>query len=383
MVPDSMRPQKCVLFTFQNLSPNSRKTGMTFIADALARAGHSVSVVTVQLSWLSRLAKVARLKAIDPGELNRWVDRGGGMRSYVWFPLMHPFGGRQKLAASVGALVAKLYPYLLPRAVEAAARDADIIVIESCAAVALFGRLRRLAPQARFIYCASDRLDIVGMNPALISYLDRTAEQYALIRIPAEMMRQDFPPQSNVAFLPHGLDKAVFDHANDNPYDPATTNAVVAGDMNSDIAALNHMIETNSDVRFHIFGKINPKELTKASNIVFHGEVGFTVLAPFIKFADIGLAPYRQRAGAEYLAQSSLKLIQYTYCRLPVVAPAFVKAGREHVCSYEPGNGSSITSAMLSARSFDRKSIDTSEIRAWDDVADEMLRRSHMMSASH
>ena len=76
---------------------------------------------------------------------------------------------------SATALAARVYAASLPAAVLAEAARADLIVIESTAAVALFDVLRRAAPQARFVYCASDRLVPNGMSRVLQAILDRTA----------------------------------------------------------------------------------------------------------------------------------------------------------------------------------------------------------------
>ena len=96
--------------------------------------------------------------------------------------------------------------------------------------------------------------------------------------------------------------------------------------------------------------------------------MSFARVVPFIKFADIGIAPYRVGAGADYLSQSSLKMIQYSYCRLPIVAPLFAAAGRAHVCAYRPVDPQSIVAAFSQAQSFDRTGIDTASIRSWQEA---------------
>lgn len=348
---------------------------MTFIAETLARQGHNVNVITVQLSWLSKISGASRYRAIAQEKFNVWVDRAERLRSFVWLPIIHPVSGGGKIGRTTWPILAWLYPRLLPRAILRASVDADLIIIESSVAIILFPALKKMARKAKFIYCASDRLDVVGMPIELGRTLDYTASSYDLIRVPAPDMRGDFPPPCRVALLPHGLQRGAFDRIEHSPYPSGTRNAVVAGDMSSDLAAINRLIANFPDVYFHLFGKLDEAAVPPSKNVVHHGEVGFDILAGYIKYADVGLAPYAPRHRSEYLAQSSLKLLQYTYCRLPIVAPAFVKGERHNIQAYVPGDDVTLVDAMGRALTFDRSTIASDDIRSWEDVCSDMLSR--------
>jgi 2-beta-glucuronyltransferase len=109
------------------------------------------------------------------------------------------------------------------------------------------------------------------------------------------------------------------------------------------------------------------RDMPSAPNIVHHGERPFAETLPWIRHADVGLALYRYRDGAEHLADSSLKIIQYTWCRLPVVAPNFAAAPENpHVIGYAPGDAASIKAACVRALAVDRAAIDVSRICDWD-----------------
>lgn len=364
---------KCLLFTFQNLSPASRKTGMTFLAEALAGQGNDVRVVTVHMSWLSKLAGAPRFKNISREPFNAWVIRSARLQSYVWLPFLHPVRGKGALGKMVWTALAKLYSSLLPRELITEAAQSDVIVIESCVAIVLFPHLKKAAPRAKFIYCASDRLDVVGMPPELSEALNNTIAHYDLVRVPAEAMLDDFGPAANVKYLPHGLDHTTFDAVIENPYPAGSVNAVVAGDMSSDIKVIVELIDAFPAVHFHLFGKLDEKLIARSGNVTHHGEVGFQKLAGYIKYADVGLAPYSTRHRSEYLAQSSLKLLQYSYCRLPVIAPEFVKGQRVNVMAYDPDSRTSIVNSMQLGLNFDRSEFSNSDIRSWSGVCDEML----------
>ena len=107
-------------------------------------------------------------------------------------------------------------------------------------------------------------------------------------------------------------------------------------------------------------------------NVIAHGEKPFAQTIPYIQHADIGIAPYRPAPNADYLSQSSMKMMQYTYCRLPIVAPLFAAAGREHVLSYNPADEGSIVRAMEQAISFDRNTIGISAVADWSNIVDRL-----------
>ena len=83
--------------------------------------------------------------------------------------------------------------------------------------------------------------------------------------------------------------------------------------------------------------------------IAIRGKDEFNIIIPYVKFANIGIAPYKYRVGAEYLAHTSNQMIQYTYCRLPIVAPDFVAGHSPHVLGYVSDDVTAIRAAMTSA----------------------------------
>jgi 2-beta-glucuronyltransferase len=72
--------------------------------------------------------------------------------------------------------------------------------------------------------------------------------------------------------------------------------------------------------------------------------------------------------GAESLGDS-LKVIQYSYCKLPIVAPSFLSLKRSHAFYYKPGDDDSIRNALLGAREFDRSMVKREGILSWDELA--------------
>ena len=357
-----------LLFTAQLVGFGTRKTGMVFWAETLAKLGWDTHAVTVQLSMLSRLAGSTRLDPVPAAERNAWLRRGVNLSSYVWIPLLHPARLGGVLDAIAGRLLCSVYPRLLPQSIREVAARADLIVIESCSAVALFPFLKRLAPAARFVYCASDRLDVVGMQPALSDILRETAPHYDLVRVPARSMIADFSPPTRAQFIPHGIDKAAFDSALPRPYPAGSKNAVVAGEMMFDREVVLSLAERFPEVTFHAFGRMPLADVTHLANLRFHGEVPFRSLVPYLIHADVGLAPYLYQPRLDYLAESSLKLLQYTYCRLPIVAPQFASSGQPHVIGYAAGDAASAAQAMERELRFDRATIGSNAAADWSEM---------------
>jgi 2-beta-glucuronyltransferase len=367
--------RRAVLFTQQFLAPGARKTGMIFWSESLAKLGWDTSVVTVQLSLLSVVAGVARLNTVPPSDLNVWRERGRNLRSFVWRAPLHPARLGPRWIDAMTGVLARLYPWFLPETVRAALREADLVVIESCAAVALFDAVRRLAPPgARIVYCASDRLASVGMHPILSRILAETAARYDLVRVPARSLLTDFPSDAKAEFIPHGVDKEAFDRDRPSPYRPGSRNVVVAGDMMFDRETVAALVRDFPDLTFHAFGRMDCASFADAPNVVVHGEVPFEVLADYLVHADLGLAPYIDRQDLNYLSESSLKLRQYTYCRLPIVAPRFAVAGLDHGYGY--GGEVSATGALRAALRHDRATIDRSRIMDWVEVMRAVLSRA-------
>jgi 2-beta-glucuronyltransferase len=278
-------------------------------------------------------------------------------------------------------VLARAYAAQLPASVRERAAAADIIVIESCAAVALFPRLKSIAPRAKFVYCASDRLESVGMHPVLTKILQRTAKDYDLVRVPAASMLADFGDDVRAMHIPHGIDRSAFANAGGNPYKPGTRNAVVAGDMMFDHDVMAVLIERFPDVNFHAFGRMEWKASAGAANLHHHGEVPFGTLVPYLVHADVGIAPYTFRPDLAYLSESSLKLIQYSYCRLPVVAPFFAKGSRSNIFDYVPEDAETAVAAFRQALVFDKGPLEPGSIKDWDEVVSEVIRCATIQGA--
>lgn len=305
------------------------------------------------------------------GPYNKWMPLFPGAQRFAWRPLFHPFALKPGLDKLTWPLFS-LYPLLLPEAVKARLREADIIVVESGVGLTLVKEFARIATRAKLIYTVSDRLETLTFHPLVLAAEREAIPFFDLIRVPAMAMKADFPATAPVSYIPQGLDKTAFDQEHANPYNRGK-NAISIGDMLFNASVIETLARQFPDWTFHLFGKGARLE-QPIGNVIEHGEQPFARLLPYLKHADIGIAPYREAPGVDYISQSSLKMIQYTYCRLPIVAPAFAAAGRDHVMAFNTeADPASITAAFERAIAFDRSSVDRSNVLSWSDVTDRIF----------
>ncbi len=348
---------------------SDRRAGFHWLADAYADAGWHVCFVTVGVSPFSNLKRDYRLGLVPRSARNRMQEVRNNFQTYFWYPTFHPFSLKNALANKLSGILFGRYGNLSLGTLEAVLRAADTIVLESAAGLALVPRLRRMAPHAFLVYRVSDDLRVVGGHPVLTQFESRALSSFDLVSVPSEFMVPLFPETVPVKVQRHGLKTALFDQINPNPYQGGG-NVISVGTTLFDRDVVEMFATVCRDLTFHLFGAISPT--FAQPNIVLHGERPFVELVPYLQHADIGLAPYRYRPGCEYLSHTSNKIMQYTYCRLPVLLPDFIPCNATNVAHYRPGNRRSIYDAAMRALAIDRKTIDIRSIHTWAVLQNEM-----------
>lgn len=346
---------------------SKRKANFHFLADSYARQGWDVTFVTTQISPISRWRRDLRFSYPVLAEANRLVGKAENLASYVWYTPFHVFHLRSNLLDRLTGPLARLYARLPMPQLEPVLAAADLILVESSGALLLVDRLRRLNPRARLVYRVSDDIRNLGQHAAILAAERDAAPVFDLISAPSRYTVDRFQRLPNIRLHPHGIEIEAFARETESPYGPGT-HLVSVGTSFFDPGLIPAAAELYPDWTFHVIGRVENQ--TSHPNIRWYGEMAFDATVPFIQHADIGLAPYLYRPGAETLADSSLKLNQYTWCRLPSVAPPFaLRADRPHIFGYEPGNRASIGRALAQARAHPRASISRAGIRSWDELA--------------
>jgi 2-beta-glucuronyltransferase len=353
----------------QALAP--RKVGFHFWSEHLTARGDDVYFIAAGQSYLSLL----KSKSLPSKPYNRWVLQANRLFAMSWIPPFSPCLNYPVLNFFLLPLFS-LYFRFFPRAALLHIQDADYIVVESGPGLVLIPLLARACPAAKIIYEVSDRLVTVGAHPTIIRAEQAALPYCNLIRVPALVMVDDFALGAPVWYSPQGLNKSDFDEVFPSPY-LQDKNAVSIGDMLFDAVAIIIMATHFSDWTFHIFGR-NAKLYKSLPNVIEYGECPITELTKYIQHANIGLAPYKTAPNCEYLSQSSLKMIQYTYCQLPIVAPNFAAQGRPHVLAYETSEKpEGVIAAFNCAINFDRASVNATNVLSWGEMFENMLGKAN------
>ena len=345
---------------------SKRKAGFHWLADALWRQGWEVVFLTAALSWLSVIRRDYRLAYPVLQEANQLQEVQKKMWSYVWFTPWHPANLRWDFLNYLSRRWFRLYGQLPLGPVEPMISQADLFIFESTPALLLFETCKRLNPSAQFIYRVSDDLRLLRNHPVVLDTEKRVAPQFDLVSVPSQHIYRIFAGLPNLKLHLHGIRKDLFIWDYPTPYQPSVyPNIVFVGNSHFDRNFLEQASQLFPNWQFHIIGPI--PHLPQRKNITVYGELPFEVTIPYLKYADIALHTLSYSPGAEGFSDS-LKVIQYTYCKLPIIAPIYLSSSRPHVFYYQPGDASSIHNALIAAQTYDRSQIQTDEIYSWDEL---------------
>jgi len=344
-----------------------RRAGFHWLADAWWRGGWEVVFVTAALSRLSRLRGDYRFAYPVRREANRLVWQQPRLGSFVWYTPYHPANLRIRWLNRLASGLFRRYADLPLGEVEPSVAAADLIVFESTPALLLFDRCKRLNPSARFVYRVSDDLHLLNNHPVVLDAEAAFAPRFDLLSTPSDALHRRFAGLPNARRHDHGVRKALFDAASASPYDDRRpVNAVFIGVSRLDVDFLDRAARRCPDWGFHVIGPL--AGLPRRDNVIAHGELAFERTVPFVQHADVGLHTLQAVPGVEVFTDS-LKVIQYTYCRLPIVAPELLRCGRPNMLYYRPGDDASIRRALDAAATFGRTTIRTDGIYSWDELA--------------
>lgn len=356
-----------VLISYHYIN-SKRKAGFHWLADAYKRKGWKVVFVTAPISLLSWLKNDYRFEYHIFKQANKLIQQEDNFYSYILFSLVHPPRSRGTVIDKLTALLCWVYQKINLGELAECVKKADLIIFESTAALLLYRRFKMINSNAKYVYRVSDDIRFLKLHPIVIKEEESILKSFDLVSASSMYIKNQLSKYSNNVMLHfHGINKHIYDNCTNNPYNTDTCNAIFVGNSHLDISFLEIASKQFRDVTFHIIGPFD--NLPKRGNIIRYGELPFKETVPYVKYANIGLQIRSYCPGAESLTDS-LKVLQYTYSKLPIVAPDFLKSPRKNMIYYKPGDIESINQAIKYAMCFDRNSIDTSDIYSWDELAD-------------
>jgi 2-beta-glucuronyltransferase len=339
-MPDD--PRRVVLISGHYLG-SKRRAGFHHLASAYWSLGWDVTFVTAAISRLSRLKGDYRFAYPVREEANRLVPVRERLTSYVLMTRVHPGGLGSDFANRLASPWFRRYAHAPIGALEARLRDADLVVFEGTAALLWVERTRGLAPRARLVYRVSDDLRAIGVHPLILEAEERAVPLFDLVSAPTEEVAEVLRGYGPVEVHPPAVDKRALDRPTESPYGSETA-AVFAGvSPLFDYETLVTAADLAPGVVFHVIG---PPARPSPPNVSFHPELSFDELVPYLQHASFGLLFFP--AGYASLGQGN-KVAQYSYCRLPIVAPADLGAERPNVVAFARGDAESLREALEQA----------------------------------
>lgn len=350
---------------------SKRKAGFHHLANAFAEQGHEVLFFTAPISKLHKLKRDHLFQYPIEIEANK-ITAKGNILSYLYYTPFHLANTKFKLTNLVSSPLSSIYSnYHIQKEAEDFIATSDYIIFESTPGLFLFDRFRILNSKAKFIYRVSDDLRFLQVHPAVIKYEDKIISKFDLVSIVSSYFSSYFKTP-NVKLRYNAINKQIFDQQYQSPYPAGKKNLLFIGNANFDAGFLEIASSLFPDLQFHIIGPI--PETVSRNNIKYYGEIPFAESVKFIKHADLGLHTITYKKGAESMTDA-LKALQYTYAKIPIVAPEFLKNSRPHTFYYslDTYKEESIREAIINALNYPIETISSEGIMDWKELASNIL----------
>lgn len=359
-------PTRYLIVTAHHDYRTPRRSSIHFIADELAKRG-AVRFFSLRYSALSKLKRDIR-GAIDD-RANR-VERLNGVECYLWKTPIHPFNMRSRVLRPLEFALFWLYERLPNRVLVDWSAQADVIVYESGIAPIYFELAKRLNPTAKHIYRGSDDLATINVAGYAAEKFVKVSPQMDALCLLSRRMAERIPSTRNAYFVPNGLDANLAEQGDPSPYG-AGVHAVSIGSMLFDAEFFVVASRAFPHVTFHLIGSGHGRVAGYGDNVLVYDDMEYAETIRYIKHADFGVAPYVSEDVPDYLADSSLKMLQYDFFALPTVCPHSVTGDYASRFGYSPGNAASIEAAIGAAIAAPHER--SRQILSWAQVTDRLL----------
>jgi 2-beta-glucuronyltransferase len=344
-----------------------RKAGIHFVTDELKKRG-ATRFFSLRYSKLSKYTEDPRL-SLDA--LANKLTHHDGVECYLWKTLIHPVNTRRSWLRAPESLVYSWYARGDNDIFKKWVREATVILLESGISPIFFDTIKKLNPQAKIVYRVSDTLDAINAGHFVTKTFARVAPQIDTVVLISKHLADSVPSDHNLAYCPQGIDPALMNEGDPSPYQGGK-HAVSVGSMLFDPNFFVIASKLFPEVHFHIIGSGHGRHSDYGDNVSVYGEMPFALTLRYIKHADFGIAPYYSNALPVYLRETSLKLIQYDFFRVPAVCPEFIAADYAGRFGYTIGDKKSIEQAITLALTTPRTTGSLPHLN-WNEVVDRML----------
>ncbi|MFA4849336.1 MAG: hypothetical protein WC626_06370 [Methanoregula sp.] len=364
--------KKVVLISGHHIQ-SKRKAGFHWLAYAFSNKNWDIVFITAPIRYSAWFLGDHRTQCFSLQNVNQPEKiPNSNITSYVFMTLLNPISSNNKFFKYLSSPLIKLYGRILPKNLKFLITNADIIIFESTEALLLFEKFRELNPDAKYIYRVSDLLEVNNTPQFVIEYEKKIAPMFDLISVPSEYIFKKFNYLPNTRLHYHGINKELFATKDTIPeeYTQFEKNIIFVGTTHFDSEFIKIAAGLFPQWGFHIIGPLDQK--AKSPNIMYYGEISFNETIPYLKYADVGLQTRKSAHGLASLSDS-LKVLQYTYCKLPIIAPIGLNSSRKNFIYYIPGNLNSILIALNNAVAFNRSDIETSDIHSWNELVELLI----------
>lgn len=362
-----LKKTKKILFLSSHLYFSKKKISFHHLADSAIKNDYDVTFLTVPNSLLSFIGDkhnyLTRLRSVFYSFI---IFTHNKLKVSSYFSFLHQtpklnLGKINNFFFRIGYSCGLNYKY-------------DILIFDSNVSLFLFDYLKVKNPYSKFIYRVSDDLVMLKQTSFLINKESELINRFDLISTPSDNLTTKLSKRNKIFTKIkthyHGINRSLFDKKYQNPFNNSYVNLIFVGVGVIDeffISFIKSLKKEN--YFFHFIGPISNEFSSK--NTFFYGELKFEETLAFIKFADIGIQIRNFTEGIEVL-EKSLKIIQYSYCKLPIISPKYLRLKGPNNFSYNQ-NYKSIKSAIKKALNLNRSNYDNTWVKDWDTVLENIL----------
>lgn len=343
-----------------------RRSSIHFIADELAKRGR-VKFFSLRYSFLS--TRKGDIRTVVDASANT-IQKHNHVDCFLWKTPLHPFNVKNRYLKGLEDWLFWVYKKWPSPVLIDWIKQADVIIYESGIAPIYFEQAKRLNPAAKHIYRGSDDLGTINVASYARRSFDTICGQMDSLCLLSKRMADNIPSKNNIYYVPNGLDDDIDALGDPSPYG-AGVHAVAIGSMLFDPGFFEVASHAFPHVTFHLVGTGHPRAAGYNSNVIVYDDMKYSETIRYIKHADIGIAPYISDDVPVYLADSSLKMLQYDYFALPTVCPSSVTGGYRSRFGYIPGKSETIRSAISSALAAPH--VKSRQILSWKKLVDRLL----------